>query len=135
MQISNMLDQFAPLGKPVSLTLSAPSNLVSEEMIVPPDNAASVDPNSGYWRKPWSPVVQSHWIEAVLHIALSKPYIDCVIWSDLVDHPQIELPLSGMVTEELAPKPALKRYAAFRRHLLTGGSLVPEQPAQQPAQA
>jgi hypothetical protein len=79
MQISNMLDQFAPLGKPVSLTLSAPSNLVSEEMIVPPDNAASVDPNSGYWRKPWSPVVQSHWIEAVLHIALSKPYIDCVI--------------------------------------------------------
>ena len=84
-----------------------------------PDTGIPVDSNCGHWRKPWSPVVQSHWLAAMLHITLSKPYVESVSWGDLVDHPEIELPLSGLVGESLEPKAAFKRMAAFRRMLAT----------------
>ncbi len=119
MQLSNALDAFSPFGKPVNVVLSAPSEPVSQEMIAMPDTGIPVDSNCGHWRKPWSPVVQSHWLAAMLHITLSKPYVESVSWGDLVDHPEIELPLSGLVGESLEPKAAFKRMAAFRRMLAT----------------
>lgn len=117
MQLSSVLDQFSPFGKPLNLVMAAPSEPVSQEMIAVPDNGAPIDPNCGHWRKNWSPVVQSHWLEAMLHIALSKPFVDSVSWAELVDHPEIELPLSGLVDEAMQPKPAFKRMATFRRAL------------------
>jgi hypothetical protein len=91
---------------------------VSSAMIAPSKHDMPVDCNSGHWREPWSPAVQARWVESVLRIAISKPYVDSVIWPSLMDHPEIELPLGGMVTEDLQPKPALKRYAEFRRSLV-----------------
>jgi hypothetical protein len=123
MQISNLLDQFAPFGKPVNLTIGAPSEVVSKEMIAAADSGEAVDPNCGIWRKPWSQVVQSHWLEAVLHIALSKPFVESVSWTDLMDHPEIEMPLGGLVNESLQPKASFKRMATFRRHLADNGQI------------
>lgn len=123
MQISHLLDQYSPFGKPVNLVVSVPSEMVGGEMIAVPDSGAPVDPNSGFWRKPWSQLVQSRWLEAMLHIALSKPYIESVSWGELVDHPEIELPLGGLVTEGLQPKAGYKRMAAFRRMLAAQGQV------------
>ncbi|MBB6430896.1 endo-1,4-beta-xylanase [Algisphaera agarilytica] len=117
MQISSMLDQFAGFGKQVFLTVAAPSEPVTELMIASTKSEEPVDPNSGYWRRPWSPVVQGHWLEAVLQIAMSKPYIEGVCWQDLVDHANIELPLSALVNDDQQPKVAFKRLVNFRRNL------------------
>ncbi len=117
MQVSNLLDQIAVFNKPVYLTVAAPSDVVTSIMIASPDAGTPVDPNCGFWRKTWSSSVQSRWLEAVMQIAMSKPYIEAVAWHEIVDHPDVELPLSGLMGEDLAAKPSFKRLAAFRKGL------------------
>ena len=117
MQVSSLLDQFAGLGKPLHLTLAAPSEPVTQMMITAPDSGEPVDPDCGFWRRPWSQVVQSHWLEAVFQIAMSKPFVDAVTWRDLCDYADVELPLSGLLSEQLQPKNAFLRLAMFRRRL------------------
>jgi hypothetical protein len=118
MQISNLLDQFAVFGRPLYVTFAAPSEPVTAMMLAVPQGEEPADENAGVWRKPWSPVVQSHWLEAVMQVALGKPFIEGVAWQEVVDHPGIDLPLSGLLTEELAPKLAMKRFVGYRRSLL-----------------
>ncbi|MEM1028329.1 MAG: hypothetical protein AAGJ38_09625, partial [Planctomycetota bacterium] len=120
MQVSSMLDQFAGFGKQVFLTVGVPSEPVTEMMIASTKSDDPVDDNSGYWRRPWSPVVQGHWLEAVMQIAMSKPYIEGVSWTDLVDHANIELPLSALVNDDQQPKAGFKRLVNFRRNLGMG---------------
>jgi hypothetical protein len=74
--------------------------------------------------------VQSHWLEAVYQVAMSKPYVESMVWQDFVDHPQMELPLSGLITEGLQVRDALRRLVGFRRTLLDPGP--PEAPATPP---
>lgn len=116
MQVSDLFDQYSGYGKPVHLTLAAPSEPVTSMMIAQPDSNEPADDNAGYWRRPWSSVVQSHWLEAVLQIAVSKPFVEAVAWQDLIDHPHIDLPLSGLVSESLQPKGSFKRLVAFRQN-------------------
>ena len=117
MQISNLLDHFAPMGRPINLVMGVPSSMVTEEMIVITDTAQQIDPDCGYWRKPWTPGVQSTWLDAMMHIALSKPFVETITWTTVIDHSQMDLPLSGLVQESMHPKPALKRLTTFRRNL------------------
>ena len=100
-----MLDQFTGFGKQVFLTVAAPSQPVTEFMIAvnPALGEHPVDADSGHWRRPWSDVVQGHWLEAVLQIAMSKPYVDAVCWQDLQDHMAIDLPMSGLIDEAGQP--------------------------------
>ena len=123
MQVSCLLDQFASLGKPLTLTIAAPSKSVSQLMTAAAGNDEPVDPNCGFWRKPWSPLVQSHWLEAVLKIALSKPFVESVAWHDLIDHRDSELPLGGLVGQDQHPKGALRRLIVFRKSLNQNGQL------------
>lgn len=122
MQISALLDQFSSVGKPVYLTLGAPSEPVTQMMLPGPDSGEPLDDNAGFWRKPWSSGVQAHWLEAVMQIATSKPFVEAAAWPNLIDHPQIELPLAGLVNEALEPKGAMRRLATFRRALATAPS-------------
>ena len=119
MQISSMLDQFTGFGKQVFLTVAAPSQPVTEFMIAvnPALGERQVDADSGHWRRPWSDVVQGHWLEAVMQIAMSKPYVDAVCWQDLQDHMAIDLPMSGLIDEAGQPKNAFRRLLAFRHGL------------------
>lgn len=117
MQISAMLDEFAGFNKPIYVTIAAPSEPVTAEMIATGQSDDPVDENSGYWRRPWSPTVQSHWLAAVYQIAMSKPFVEGVAWNEIVDHPEVQLPLAGMVNEDLQPKPSFKRLLHFRRML------------------
>jgi hypothetical protein len=80
MQLSNLLDQFANWGKPVHLTLGAPSEPVTPMMLPPTDKKKPADADCGRWRRPWSPKWQAQWLHAMYHVALSKPYIDSVAW-------------------------------------------------------
>ena len=110
MQLSAMLDRFNGLGKPVHVTgVAVPSETIT--------NGTGRDPGSGYWRKPWSAVVQSHWLEAFYHIALSKPYIDSVGWLELADHEESMMPHSGLAMSDLKAKGAFHRITALRKSL------------------
>lgn len=118
MQLSNLLDGYADLEKPVHVTLGAPSEPVEDYMILHPETPNQpLDANSGSWRRPWSTTVQAHWLEAMMQIALSKPFVESVAWRELMDHEAMELPMSGLIDAEFQPKLGLVRYAAFRRNL------------------
>ncbi len=121
MQISGLMDQFAGLGKPIHFCTGAPSEPVTEMMIAARDTNNPVDANCGYWRSAWSQLVQARWMESVIQIALSKPFIDSIAWSEMVDHADPDLPLAGLVDEDLAPKQSFRRLIAFRRQLLAQG--------------
>jgi len=110
MQISHFLDQFLSFGKPVTVIVAAPSGVWEHPN--PRKNA-----QGGYWREPWSEQTQGGWLESVFKIALSKPFVDAVAWYELVDRPDIELPMAGLISGNLHPKQAFKRLAAFRRGL------------------
>jgi len=127
MQISQLLDQFSAFNKPVHLTIAAPSEPVTQMMIQASETGEPIDPVSGHWRRPWSQQVQGHWLVAVSQIAVSKPFVDAVAWQELADHPDIELPLGGLLSDEFVPKGSLRQLIGFRRGLLAGAEAAPVQ--------
>jgi len=117
MQISSMLDQFAHFGKVIYLTIAAPSAPVTQLMLPGTSKGEPADPDCGHWRRPWSEALQSHWMAAVMEIALSKPFVEGVAWQEVLDYPDIELPLSGLVGEGLEPKQSYRKLVAVRNAL------------------
>ena len=128
MQISNLLDQFAPLGKLLCVSIAAPSGSVKKASGSKTPSTSAADSNSnsdganhtgesGHWRKPWSERIQSLWMESVIQIALSKPFVESVSWHALLDRTGNDSPLSGLVADDLQPKTAFRRLVALRRNL------------------
>jgi len=106
MQISSLLDRFFPLETPI---------LVSALGV--PSAPLPGGENGGTWHEPWSPDVQSRWVGRMFAIAMSKPFVESVFWTDLFDHPDARLPLAGLITAEGKPKPAFTRLVTARRRL------------------
>ncbi|MCC5829438.1 MAG: endo-1,4-beta-xylanase [Phycisphaeraceae bacterium] len=125
MQISHLLDQYASYGKPLHLSVAAPSDTITSMMIQSPDGQTPADAQGGFWRRPWSSQVQGRWLEAIFTIAMSKPLVESVSWQEFIDHPESEVPLCGLVSEALQPKPAFKRLVSFRQRL-TGRASWPQ---------
>ncbi len=117
LQLSNIIDRFANFNKKVRITIAAPSEPVTQAMIRLPQSGENVDPDCGYWKRPWDQETQSQWLEAVCRIAMSKPYVESVNWHNLMDSPQIDLPLSGLITEAMDPKVSYRTLVEFR-HLM-----------------
>ena len=106
-QISSLLDEFAALGKPVHITgLEVPSAVKAD-----PNDASggSVTAKSGgYWRRPWDPKLQAEWLRGFVRIAMSKPFVESICWTDLADAHPHSLPHSGLLDGNYSPKPAYK---------------------------
>ena len=97
-QISSILDLYGKLGKPLHVTaFQVPS-------------AAVKGGAHGHWREPWSRESQAAWVERFLEIALSKPFVEKVIWHGLVDGMTDGDNDCGVVGSDLAPKPAYERF-------------------------
>ncbi len=111
-QLSCMLDKFSTLGRPLFITaIGAPSR----NTVDPNDRSEGrLDPNqAGRWRRAWDPQLQAEWMEAVYHMALSKPYVESLSWSSLADiHPT--LPGGGLLDDVLRPKPAYEKLLEMR---------------------
>lgn len=104
MQISSMLDRFFVLELPVFVSaLSVPSE--------------TTDPEGGWWHEKWSPQGQSEWISKVFAMAMSKPYVESMFWSDLIDNARALVISGGLVNEAGKGKPALKRLVGMRKRL------------------
>ena len=136
MQISTLLDKCLTLGKPITVVVAVPSDVSNTTSSgVTAQRTHILPSNYGYWRNPWSESVQTSWLEATFKIALSKPFVDGVAWYEWMDRPGIELAHSGLVNQDMQPKPTFRQLVAFRkilhtkpRHQPFPSPIVPHQP-------
>ena len=111
-QLSCLLDKFSTLGRPLFVTaIAAPGQSTPD----PGDRSEGrLDPSAGgRWHRPWDPELQAEWMDAVYHLALSKPYVESLCWSDLADI-RPGLPGGGLLDDVLRPKPAFEKVQALR---------------------
>ncbi|MDY7110235.1 MAG: endo-1,4-beta-xylanase [Planctomycetota bacterium] len=103
-QISSLLDKFFLLETPVLVSaLGVPSQPIDEE--------------GGWWHEPWSPDVQSRWIARLFPVAMSKPFVESIFWTDLVDHDEAALPKAALIDESGRARPAFARLTGMRKRL------------------
>jgi len=96
LQVSAVLDYFGGVAKPLYITgVEVPS----AHGHGPRDAQVA-----GVWHKPWSQVQQAQWIEQFFRIALSKPFVDTVTYSNLADITDSTIVDSGLFTSRLEPK-------------------------------
>jgi hypothetical protein len=111
-QLSCLLDKFSTLGRPLFVTaIGVPGRHAPD----PGDRSEGrLDPAAaGQWHRPWDPDLQAEWMEAVYHVALSKPYVESLCWADLADI-RPGLPGGGLLDDVLRPKPAFEKLQAMR---------------------
>lgn len=104
MQISRLLDRFFLLEMPVLLTNTG----------VPSEQ---IDAGGGWWFEPWSEDRQARWASRLMPLALSRPYIESIFWTDLYDHEGTTPVCSGLLTSQGKPKPVLQRMLSWRKRL------------------
>jgi len=63
---------------------------------------------AGVWHAKWDESRQSKWIEQFFKIALSKPFVDSVTYSNLADRKSSTIGDSGLLTARFEPKQTLK---------------------------
>ncbi len=118
-QISALLDRFSGIGKPLHVTaVQVPSDVTTDR-----DDAWGGRKNprdAGAWHHDWSDTVQADWLQAFYEIALSKPSVETVSWSNLADGPGQVVPHGGLLRRDLTPKPAFDRVLEFRSDRLGG---------------
>jgi hypothetical protein len=104
MQISSYLDRFFLMEMPIIVSAAG----------VP---SGPVDEQGGRWHGDWAQDVQARWVGRVFSLAMSKPFIDSVFWTDLYDHAAADLPHAGLISDDGKPKPSLARLVGMRRRL------------------
>lgn len=104
MQISDLLDQFIVLDIPVVVSAFG----------VPTE---PIDEQGGWWHDAWTAQIQSRWMSRVFAMAMSKPNVETVVWTDLYDHQRATLPHGGLVTDDGRRKPVLQRLINTRKRL------------------
>ena len=100
MQISAILDYFGSISKPLHMT----------NVAVPSQNDDGLQDGkvAGIWHEQWNESQQGRWIEQFCKITLSKPFVNSITYSSLVDTKGSDLAHSGLLTEKLKPKESFK---------------------------
>ena len=111
-QLSSLLDRFSTLSRPLFLTaVGVPSRPTPDPGDI---SEGRWNPaQAGRWRRPWDPQLQAEWMEAVYQMALSKPFVESIAWSNLADQRQT-LPGGGLLDDVLQPKPAFQKLQQMR---------------------
>lgn len=104
MQISSILDCFAPVSKPLYIT----------DVEIPSQNGTGpFDANvAGLWHREWSQTRQGQWLDRFYKIALSKPFVEAINYGSVADGQGGAVANSGLLTENLEPKEA---FATLKR--------------------
>jgi len=116
MAISALLDQFGGFGRPLHVTAAGVPS--SHE---PDPHDASQGKNNvslgGYWHEPWTPAVQARWVDAFYNIAVGKPFVEAVCWTELSDRPGHFFPHAGLLDANLEPKASYAAMLGMRREI------------------
>lgn len=107
MQISALLDYVSPIAKPFFIG----------NVCVPADTGARGDDVSARQGQ-WTASRQAEWLEQFYTIVLSKPFVETVIYSGLVDSGDSQAGQSGLVTKDFQPKEAFKSLKKIRQAIL-----------------
>lgn len=111
-QVSSLLDRFSTTGRPVFVTATTAPDRNQPDRNDKSDGAMN-PANAGRWRRAWDPELQAQWMDAVYHLALSKPYVESIAWGDLADiNPTV--PGGGLLDDMLKPKPSFKKLQEIR---------------------
>lgn len=103
LQVSSMLDRFVGFDCKVMLSsLGVPSEPTAE---------------GGIWRRPWSEPVQEHWAASLSTVALSKPFVETLVWERLGDDPARPRGRCGVQDAGGKAKPVAKRLLGIRNRL------------------
>lgn len=96
MHLSSLLDYFGPIAKTLYIT----------DVEIPSESPKGRDNHSsaGLWHGQWNQKRQGQWIEQFYKIAISKPFVDSVVYSNLVDAEDYAVANSGLLTGKLEPK-------------------------------
>lgn len=129
-QISEKLDRLGNFGKPVHLTaVQVPSASPAGK---PTGSTGGFGSTGGSWHKPWDEAVQAQWIKEFYSIALSKPFIESITWTDLADQPEnLAIPSGGLLHADLSPKLGFKTLVAIRSQIHAAGRKPPATRGQQ----
>jgi len=113
MNLSDAIDRYAVFEKPLCLSaIGAPSG-----------------GNGPPWGEGWDPARQAEWMRRVVEVALSKPFVTSVAWSQLYDTERTGQPQTGgLITHAGKPKEALACAAEIRKKL-RAGDRIPSCPA------
>ena len=100
MQISAILDSFGPVAKPLYIT----------RVEVPSQDGDGLHDGkvAGIWHEEWKQSQQAQWIEQFYKIALSKPFVNSVTYSNLMDTEDSTIAHSGLLTDQLKPKESFR---------------------------
>jgi hypothetical protein len=105
MQISSLLDSFAPISRPIYIThIEVPARDA--------DGPCAGDV-AGVWHSGWDQPRQAEWLDQFYRIALGRTFIDGVVYSSLTDAKDSAIADSGLLTAGLEPKESyvvLKRF-------------------------
>ncbi len=104
MNYSSLLDRFFLFEIPLIISsLGVPCEIIDER--------------GGWWKLPWTEDGQQQWANYMFFIALSKPFVESVIWTDLFDHDNPQLKTAAMVSKQGKPRQLLNRLVGMRRKL------------------
>lgn len=104
MQISAILDYLGSAAKPLYITgVEAPSRNA---------DGSCEGRVAGVWHQEWNQTRQSRWLERFYKIALSKPFVDAVTYSNLADRQDSTIAHSGLLTDQLEGK---KSFQALKK--------------------
>jgi hypothetical protein len=100
MQTSAILDSFAPIAKPLYMTnVEVPSR---------DGDGLQASKVAGIWHEEWNQSQQSQWVEHFYKIALSKPFVNSVTYSNLMDTADSTIAHSGLLTDQLEAKESFR---------------------------
>ncbi|MBL6997659.1 MAG: endo-1,4-beta-xylanase [Phycisphaerales bacterium] len=104
MLMSAKLDEFLHLDFPIIISdFGTPSKTIHEHY--------------GWWKSPWDEERQEQWTSQMFAIAMSKPFVDSVIWTDLYDYKTMKLPTAGLISLKGKPRAVLDKLLAMRKRL------------------
>lgn len=100
MQISAILDSFAPIAKPIYVT----------NVEIPSENRDGLQEGdfAGIWYEKWNQSRQAQWIEQFYKIAMSKSCVNSVTYSNLMDTEDGAITCSGLLTDQFEPKESFR---------------------------
>lgn len=119
-QLSDVIDRYGSLGKPIAVSLCAPSDRSATD----PSLACAMEP--GRWRGAWDEERQAEWLAQAGAVVIGKLCVTGLTWRQFVDAPRfepgVEMAAGGLLRADGSRKPAFDRFAELRRVNIGGGS-------------
>lgn len=113
LQVSALLDNFLPQGKRVHITACGVPSAVRSDPRDAWGGTKSIS-EAGRWHEVWSEELQSRWLQSVLQLTVSKPFVDTFCWGRLADGPGQYVPHAGLCHPDFSPKQAHRDLCRLR---------------------